>query len=75
VAIEGYLKFELVVSLLNSLFPFLLATAQLRGDVLTNRQSRDKMFLSALKSADILAHLIGFLNERRQVNAPKNPQI
>jgi hypothetical protein len=33
-------------------------TAQLRGDVLTIRKSGDKMFLSALKSADTLAHLL-----------------
>jgi hypothetical protein len=33
----------------NSLFPFPLATAHLRGDVLMNRQSGDKkMFLFAI---------------------------
>ncbi len=37
VTIEGYLKFELVVSCKTLLFPFPLATAQLKGDVLTNR--------------------------------------
>jgi hypothetical protein len=44
VAIKGYFKFKLVVSL----FPFPLAATQVIGDVLTNRQSGDKMFLSAI---------------------------
>jgi hypothetical protein len=37
-AIKGYLQFEHVF-FLNSLFPFPVATAQLIGDVLTNRES------------------------------------
>jgi hypothetical protein len=32
----------------KNLFPFPLATAKLKGNVLTNRESGDKMFLSAI---------------------------
>jgi hypothetical protein len=51
-------------------------TVPLIGDLMTNKQSGDKMFLSAYGiPACILAHLFDILNKRREVNPPKNPQI
>jgi hypothetical protein len=58
------------------LFPFPHATAQLRGDVLTNRQSGDKkIFLSAITAPTYIGSSNYLLNQRRQMNALKNPQI
>jgi hypothetical protein len=71
VAIEGYFKFERVVSLQNNLFPFPRATALLIGDVMTNRRSGVKLFLSVITAPIVLAHLINFLNRRCHVNSPR----
>jgi hypothetical protein len=62
VAIGGYFKFEHVISLKNSLFPFPLATAFQLGIVSTNRGSGVKMFLSVITAPIVLAQLIGFLS-------------
>ncbi len=70
-AIEGYFKFERVVSLQNNLFPFPLATALLIGDVMTNRRSGVKLFLSVITAPIVLAHPINFLNRRCHVNSPR----
>ncbi len=74
-AIEGYLHFEHVVFLLKNRFPFPLAAAFIIGIVSTNRQSGDKMLFLSLTAPNILAHLIDFLNKRREVNPQKYPQI
>ncbi len=58
---------------LKNLFPFPLVTALIVGIVSTNRQSGDNVVLSSC-SATMLAHLIYFLNKRRDVNLPKNLQ-
>ncbi len=55
----------------NNLFPFPLATALLLGDVMMNRQSGVKMFLSALTPPIVLAHLIDFLIRRCYVTPCK----
>jgi hypothetical protein len=67
VAIEGYLRFERVISLYN-LFPFPLASALLLGDVMLNRQSGVNMLLSTITAPIVLAHLIDFLIRRCYVN-------
>ncbi len=54
----------------NNLFPFPLATALLIGDVMTNRWSRVKMFLSVLTAPIVFAELIDFLIRRSYVNPP-----
>ncbi len=45
--LSGFIH-NLNVSCVKNLFPFPLATAKLNVDVWTNRQSRDKMFLSTI---------------------------
>jgi hypothetical protein len=60
VAIEGYLRFERASFSVNNLFPFPLATALLIGDVMTNRWSGVKMFLSVITPI-VLAELIDIL--------------
>jgi len=52
----------------NNLFPFPLATALLIGDVMMNRQSGVKMFLSTITLPTVLVHLIDFLIRRCYVN-------
>ncbi len=75
-AIEGYFQFERVVLVLKFYIRFFpLATALLIGIVSTNRHSGDKNAVLSSNSANILAHLIYFLNKRHVVNPPKNPQI
>ncbi len=54
----------------NNLFPFPLATTLLIGDVMTNRWSGVKMFLSVLTAPIVLAELIDFLIRRSDVNPP-----
>ena len=54
----------------KKLFPFLLATALLIGDVMTNRWSGVKMFLSVLTAPIVLAVLIDILIRRSYVNPP-----
>ncbi len=68
VGIGGYFKFERVLSLLNSIFPFPLVTAFWIGIVWTNRGSGVKMFLSFLTAPIVLALLINFLNRRCNLN-------
>ncbi len=48
----------------KNLFPFPLATALLIGDVMMNRQSVVKLFLSVITGSILLAHLIDFLIRR-----------
>jgi hypothetical protein len=55
----------------NNLFLFSLATALLIGDVLMNRQSGVKMFLSTITAPIVLAQLIDFLIRRCYVNPRK----
>jgi hypothetical protein len=54
----------------NNLFPCLLATALLIGDVMTNRWSGVKMFLSVITAPIVLAELIDILIRRSYVNPP-----
>jgi hypothetical protein len=49
VAIKGYMQFERVVFVQTIYFRFrMLHTAQLISDILSKRQSGDKMFLSVI---------------------------
>jgi hypothetical protein len=57
----------------NHLFPFPLATALLIGDVMMNRQSGVKMFLSAIIAPIVLAHVSDFLIRRCFVKNCKTP--
>jgi hypothetical protein len=72
VAIEGYFKFEHIFSV-NILFPYPLATALLIGDVMINRRSGVKMFLSVITAPIVLAQLIYFLFRRYYVNPSIHP--
>jgi hypothetical protein len=54
--IEGYLKFEHVLSLPNSFFPFPLATALKIGIVSTNRRSVANSIRFALRIQDMNIH-------------------
>ncbi len=54
----------------NNLFPFPLATALLIGDVMTNRWSGVKMFLSVITAPIVLAELIDILIRWSYVNPP-----
>ena len=54
----------------NNLFPFPLATALLIGDVMTNRWSGVKMFISVITAPIVLAELIDFLIRWCYVNPP-----
>ncbi len=54
----------------NNLFPFLIATALLIGDVMTNRWRGVKMFLSVITAPIVLAELIDSLIRRSYVNPP-----
>ncbi len=75
VAIEGYFQFERAVSLYSSLFLFPVATALFLGIVSTNIGKAGIKCCFSSYSANILAHLIYFLNKWRDVNLPKNSQI
>jgi hypothetical protein len=66
VAIEGHLQFERV----KNPFPFPLATALLISDVMTNRQSGVKVFLSVITAPIVLAHPIDF-----SIRCYVNPQM
>jgi hypothetical protein len=44
----------------KNVFPFPLATALLIADVMMNKQSGVKMFLSVITAPIVLAHLIDF---------------
>ncbi len=55
---------------INNLFPFPLATALFIGDVVMNRRSGVKMFLSVITAPLVLAELIGFSIGRCHVNTP-----
>ncbi len=59
VAIGGNFKFERVISLLNSIFPFPLATAFWIGIVMTNRRSAANFFTFLKIGADIFISWIG----------------
>jgi hypothetical protein len=54
-------------------FPFPLATALLIGDVMINRRSGVKMFLSLITAPIVLAHLFDFLTRRCYVNPLIHP--
>ncbi len=55
---------------INNLFPFLLATALLMGDVIMNRWRGVKMFLSVITALLVLAKQIDFLIGWCHVNTP-----
>ncbi len=61
-AIEGYFKFERAVSLLNSIFPFPVATAIKIGIVMSNRRSGVKLYLALITAPIVLALTIKILN-------------
>ncbi len=52
----------------NNLFPFLLATALLIGDVMMTRRNGVKIFFPVITPPIVLAHLIDFLIRRCHVN-------
>ncbi len=52
----------------NNLFLFPLASALLIGDVMMNRRSGVKMFLSVITAPLVLSHLIDFLIRQYHVN-------
>ncbi len=66
-----YFKFERVISLQSSLFPFLPPTSFKIGIVTTNRWSGVKMFLSVITAPIVLAQLIDFLIRRCHVTPCK----
>jgi hypothetical protein len=70
VVIKGYFKFEHVVSLITIYFHLPLATASLIGDVMMNRRSGLKMFLSVITAPLVWAQLIDFLIGLCHVNPP-----
>jgi hypothetical protein len=53
----------------NNLFTFPVARALLIGDVMMNKRSGVKMFLSVITAPIALADLINFLNRRYHVSS------